>query len=96
MRTGQCLFPTDMKCFVCGSTLDIHRHHIFSGTANRKRSEQFGCWCYLCARHHNMSDEGVHFNRELDLKLKRMAQQAWERNYGTREEFIATFGKSWL
>ena len=60
------------------------------------QSEKYGCWCYLCARHHNMSDVGVHFNRKLDLKLKRHTQRLWEERYGDRNDFIRTFGKSWI
>ena len=83
------------ECYICGSPNDLHRHHIFFG-ANRRLSEQFGAWVYLCARHHNMSDEGVHFNRETDLTLKRTAQELWEKEYGTRDDFRRIFGKSWL
>lgn len=42
-----------------------------------------------------MSDEGVHFDRELDLKLKRECQEIWERNH-TRDEWYRKFGKSYL
>ena len=90
------IIQDDMECLVCGTIYKLHRHHIFYGTANRKQSEKYGCWCYLCARHHNMSDVGVHFNHELDLKIKRMCQKKWEEIYGDREEFIKTFGKSYL
>lgn len=82
------------ECYICKTTLNLHKHHIYFAS-NRKISEREGCWIYLCARHHNMSDEGVHFNRELDLSIKRECQERWERN-GTREEFIKTFGKSYL
>jgi hypothetical protein len=43
-----------------------------------------------------MSNDGVHFNRELDLKFKRMAQEYFEEHYGTRAEFIIEFGKNYL
>ena len=84
------------ECYVCGYTQDLHRHHIFYGTANRKLSEQDGCWVYLCGVHHNLSRVGVHFDRELDLKLKRECQEEWEGIYGDREEFIERYGKSYL
>lgn len=84
------------ECLVCQTTFNLHKHHIFFGTANRKLSEKYGCWCFLCADHHNMSDAGVHFNKALDLKLKRYAQEKWENENGTREDFIRTFGKSYL
>ena len=69
--------------------------NVFYGTANRKKSEEFGCWVYLCAGHHNMTDFSVHFNKELDLKLKKECQKEFEK-YGTREEFRKIFGKSYL
>ena len=68
---------------------------VFYGTANRKKSEEFGCWVYLCAGHHNMTDYSVHFNKELDLKLKKECQKEFEK-YGSREEFRRIFGKSYL
>ena len=84
------------ECLICKTPLYLHRHHIFFGSANRKLSEKYGCWCYLCARHHNMSDEGVHFDKPLDIKLKRYCQQRWEAKYGDREQFIQVFGKSYM
>ena len=43
-----------------------------------------------------MSPYGVHNDRELDTRLKQEAQTAWEAKYGTREDFIKVFGRSWL
>lgn len=40
-------------------------------------------------------DNGVHFNRRLDLYLKAIAQVKFEQEH-TREDFIKTFGKSYL
>lgn len=68
---------------------------VFYGTANRKLSEKYGCWIYLCAYHHNFSDEGIHFNKELDLKIKKLCQEEFEKN-GSREEFMRIFGKNYL
>ena len=59
------------ECYITKSTIHLHRHHIFEGTANRKLSEQDGLWIWLRADWHNLSDYGVHFNKELDLKLKK-------------------------
>lgn len=84
------------ECWVCGTEYGLHRHHIFYGSANRKQAEKYGCWVYLCGRHHNLSDEGVHFNKNLDNKLKRLAQEEFEKNLGTRNDFIKIFGKSFI
>jgi hypothetical protein len=50
---------------------------------------------WLCGRHHNLSNEGVHFNRELDLRIKRTGQKTFEETH-TRQEFRDIFGKSYL
>lgn len=81
-------------CYITGST-EIAIHHVFGG-ANRGRSEKYGFIIPLRPDYHNMRNYGVHFNRELDLKFKTMAQEYYEENYGTRESFIKEFGKSWL
>ena len=82
-------------CYVCRTTYDLHDHHIFYGTSNRKQSEKHGLKVWLCGRDHNMSNNGVHFNKELDTELKQLAQRKFEET-NTREEFMAAFGKSWL
>lgn len=84
------------ECIVCETALDLHCHHVFYGTANRKKSEQYGYKIWLCSRHHNMSDEGAHFNGRMALALKQMAQEHFEGHYGSRSDFIHEFGKSWL
>lgn len=73
----------------------IDEHHIFSGTANRKKSEEHGLKIWLCHNRHHLGAEGPHMNRLVDLSLKGIAQREFEKNH-TREEFRKEFGKSWL
>ena len=88
-------FTDDLShCYLTRSNV-VHIHHIF-GASNRKRSEKYGFILPLHPRMHNMSNEGVHFNKPLDLKFKRMAQEYYESHFGTREDFIKEFGKSYL
>lgn len=89
------IIQTERECYVCGTTRDIHEHHIFEGIANRRQSEKYGMKIFLCGRHHNMSNQGIHFNKELDTAIKQMAQEVFEQTH-TREEFRAIFGKSYL
>lgn len=90
------LISDNRVCWVCGTIYNLHKHHIFGG-ANRKKSDKDGCWVYLCGYHHNLSDEGVHFNRELDLKLKRECETNWlERNGKSEDDFIREYGKNYL
>lgn len=90
------IVSNEPECLVCLTTRNLHRHHVYGGVGRRSKSEKYGCWVYLCARHHNMSNDGVHFNKELDLRIKRMCQKRWEDKYGTREDFIKVFGSNYL
>lgn len=83
------------RCYVCGTTHDLHTHEIYYGTAKRQLSIKYGCCVKLCARHHNMSNEGVHFNKALDLKLKKEMQEAFIKTY-PQLDFIKIFGKCYL
>ena len=89
------ILQSEKECYITGSTENLHRHHIFFGTANRSKSEVYGCWVWLRADWHNMSDYGVHFNKELDRKLKQECQMKFEQLYG-HEKFMNVFGRNYL
>ena len=88
------IIQVQKECYVCKTTYNLHEHHIFEGTGRRKQSEIYGMKIWLCGRHHNLSNEGVHFNKELDLKIKRMAQNKFEETYKDLD-FIKIFGRSY-
>jgi hypothetical protein len=92
---GKSVIVDDMEhCYVCGSPY-VQIHHIIGGTANRKISDFYGFVVPLCMEHHTGS-RGVHFNKPLDLHLKKLAQKHFEGEFGARNEFIKVFGKSYL
>ena len=70
-------------------------HHIFFGNGRRKISEREGFIVPLTPQEHNMSDTAVHFNKDLDLWLKRKCQEEYEKTH-TREQFIKLIGRSYL
>lgn len=82
-------------CLVCSTTHNLHRHHIFFGSGKRALSEKYGCWCYLCAIHHNLSNAGVHFNKAFDNELKEMTQKKFMKVYPDLD-FLKIFGRSYL
>jgi hypothetical protein len=47
-----------------------------------------------------MSNQGVHFNHELDMRIRRKCQEAWEQREGIdepdHETFIRIFGRNYL
>ena len=81
-------------CYLCGRECQTHKHHIFGGP-NRQKSEKLGLWVYLCPECHNMSNRGVHFNKQRDLLLKQMAQARYETTH-TRQEFLSEIGRNYL
>ena len=83
------------KCYVCGTSQNLHIHEVYFGWSRRQISIKYGCCVALCARHHNMSSEGVHFNRALDLKIKKEMQKRFNEVYPNLD-FIKIFGKSYL
>ena len=79
----------------CGDPLD--KHHIFGGT-NRKKSEKYGLYVYLCQdRCHENGPEAAHRNRATMQLLHEYGQQlAMEENGWTVEDFRFEFGKNYL
>ena len=91
------IMQTEKECYITGSTDNLHLHHILFGTGLRKLSDKYGLTVWLRADWHNMADYGVHFNKELDLKLKQKAQKKAMKHYGwSVEDFIDIFGKNYL
>ena len=75
---------------------NLHRHEVFYG-ANRQKSIRDGLVVFLTPAMHNMSDNGVHFNRAFDIHLKQIGQKAWMEHYSkTVEDFIREYGRNYL
>lgn len=89
------VFTEDMDhCYFTG-TAPVERHHIFGGV-NRKNSEKYG---FVVPLRPDLHPNGVYAGQSaklIDLKLKTMAQEYFEREYGTRDDFRRIFGKSYL
>lgn len=90
------IIQKDKECIVCGTTLNINIHEVYFGR-NRQKSIEDGCCIYLCGKHHNQSNEAIHFNHELDLKWKKEMEIAWLMYYNkTIKEFIERYGRNYL
>lgn len=89
------VFTDDMDHCIFTEYAPVERHHIFGGN-NRNRSEKYG---FVVPLRPDLHPNGVHAGKEarkIDGYLKIMAQQYYEEHYGTREDFIREFGKSYL
>jgi hypothetical protein len=74
------------RCWVCGSTANLHVHHCYPGVGRRSVSDEQGCWVYLCGFHHNQSNHGVHFDKALDTRIRVECQRRWEEREGINVE----------
>jgi hypothetical protein len=54
-------------------------------------SKKYGCWCYLCARHHFSVFVGAHCNAKIDKKLKAHTQKKFTEAY-PELDFVKIFG----
>lgn len=74
------IITNDLKhCFVCGKPKNA-LHEVFYGSY-RLVSIRLGMVIPLCSFHHTEGKYSVHFNRDLDLQLKKMAQTIFEKKY---------------
>jgi len=90
------ILQSEKVCYICGTRVGLHIHEVFFGK-NRQKSIKDGCCVYLCGIHHNLSDQGVHFNRDLDLFLKKEMEKKWMSHYNkTIDDFIKKYGKNYL
>lgn len=89
------VFTDDMEhCYFTGYA-PVEHHHIFN-KYNKKRSEQYG---FIMPLRPDLHPNGVHAGADaklIDTRLKIMAQEYYEAHYGTREQFIKEFGRSYL
>ena len=84
-------------CMFTGSPV-IERHHVFSqmGGGVREKCEKYG---FIAPLRPDLHPNGVHVGQSgkmVDEKLKKMCQEYYEEHYGTREDFIREFGRSYL
>lgn len=69
--------------------------NVFKGS-RRKHSEEHGLWVWLRHDVHLAMHDHRPPYETLENDLKRVAQEAFEANGGTREEFMAIFGCNYL
>lgn len=90
------ILQNEKECYICKAKSNLHLHHVFFGTANRRLSDEDGCVVWLCQNHHT-GINGVHTNRKTDLTIKIRMQRAWMEHYGKDEtDFIRRYGRNYL
>lgn len=82
-------------CEECGSHHLVTKHHIF-GASNRKKLEMPETVYDLCYYHHQQSPSGIHFNKELRDKYKRLATQNLLDKGWSKEKILKEVGRWYL
>ena len=96
-------------CAICNKPAK-HIHHLIEGNGKRELSDRFGMTIPLCDDCHNMSKNSVHLNTKMNAMSHIIGQLWYERQYiaekaelpfeglgeEARENFLKTFGKSYL
>lgn len=84
----------NVQCYFCGKQINLERHHVMAGIANRKLSEKYGLYIWLCHECH-IGKNGAQYNKEKNVYLKKQAQKAFEEIYG-HDKWMSVFMKSYL
>lgn len=93
------IMQEEKECYECKRLFGISKqsnlecHHVINGYGRRPLSEKYGLKVYLC-RYHHTGKGGVHLNREFELRLKREAQDIFDKQY-PELNFMEVFGKRW-
>lgn len=90
---SESVLSNTFECYICKRGGQLERHHVFNGNPNRRLSEKYGAWVYLCPECHREVHKWVGIRRGL----KREAQEAlMESESWTEEDFRKVFGKNYL
>ena len=79
------------KCMFCPSTYKLTWHEIFAGR-NRQNSMKYDLCLRMCLNCHELYQE----NKEFNDFWHKQGQLYFEKNIGSREEFIEVFRENYL
>ena len=84
-------------CFFCGKPAECE-HHLLFGSGIRELADEDGLKVPSCNECHNMGEtlKRVHDNPMAEKMSKMLGQAIFEAKIGTREEFMARYGRSFL
>ncbi len=88
------ILQDEKKCFFCGTTQGLERHHVVFGSAGRQISDKLGLTVWLCSEHHR-GYYSPHQRRDIDLRLRRFAQSCYEDKH-SHEEWMERVGRNYL
>ena len=96
-RTKSIITDDWTQCFAegCGNPC-IEEHHLIEGRGRRKLSEKYGLKVPFCHKHHTWCHEYAYKHPVFAQSMHILAQLAFERVHGTREDFRRIFGEYFI
>ena len=84
-------------CIECGN-VNVELHEVFFGGRNRNKRIEDGLVIPLCKKYHHRGNLiGIHKDKELNYKYKKIAEQKWIYYYNkTIDDFIKRYGKNYI
>lgn len=90
-RNRKSVFTDNLDiCYLCGKKKN-DLHEVYAGH-NRINSIKYGFVLPLCRKCHSLNQNNPFFNNYWH----RQGQLYWEKNFGSREEFIKVFRRNYL
>lgn len=97
MKKFNSIFTDDLStCYITSRTDHVEVHHVFEGRQGfKKLAEKYGFLVPLAAEiHGHGAFSPARYNwKDLDHYLKRMCQEYYLKNIGTRDGWYMEFGK---
>lgn len=96
-KTKSIVTDNNKVCFFCGRPAESE-HHLLFGRGIRQLAEKDGLKVPACNDCHNMGKtiNRIHDNTMAEKLSKMLGQAIYEAKIGSREEFRARYGKSYL
>lgn len=91
------LFTDDLEhCIICHKS-PVNKHEIFGGSANRKKSMEYGLVIPLCTceHHDQINCRGIHFDKKLRNEWHIKGQAMFNKTYPNLN-FKDIFGKNYI
>lgn len=96
--TRYSIITNDLEhCIECGNN-NVELHEVFFGGRNRNKSIEDGLVIPLCKKYHHRGNLiGIHKDKELNIKYKKIAEQKWLEYYNkTIDDFINRYKRNYL
>ena len=79
------------NCEICGCYGALDKHHLLSGSGNRKRAEEDHLYIFICRSCHN----AIHQDRQEEVYWKKEGERRFLKTH-TLDEWFSRYTKNFL